>query len=60
MVAKYGKERGRRFAARVRDSAQTLFDIVNRHDIACDAEQSGWRRSRASAGCTMPTAYSAR
>jgi glycine/D-amino acid oxidase-like deaminating enzyme len=42
MVAKYGKERGERFAGLVRDSAQTVFDIVRRYDIPCDAEQSGW------------------
>jgi glycine/D-amino acid oxidase-like deaminating enzyme len=42
MAAKYGKERGERLASLVRDSAQTVFDIVRRHGIDCDAEQSGW------------------
>jgi len=42
MLAKYGKDRGERFVALVRDSAQLLFDIVRRYDITCDAEQSGW------------------
>ncbi|TXL82196.1 FAD-binding oxidoreductase [Vineibacter terrae] len=42
MVAKFGQERGQRFAGLVRDSAQTVFDLVRRHDIDCAAEQSGW------------------
>ncbi len=42
MVAKFGQERGQRFAGLVRDSAQTVFDLVRRHGIDCAAEQSGW------------------
>jgi glycine/D-amino acid oxidase-like deaminating enzyme len=42
MVAKFGPERGQRFAGLVRDSAQLLFDLVRRHDIDCAAEQTGW------------------
>ncbi|HEX2890872.1 FAD-binding oxidoreductase [Vineibacter terrae] len=42
MVAKFGQERGQRFAGLVRDSAETVFDLVRRHDIDCAAEQSGW------------------
>ena len=42
MVAKFGRERGERFAGLVRDSAQTLFDLVRRHGIDCAAEQTGW------------------
>ena len=42
MIARFGKERGERFVSLVRDSAQILFDIVRRYDIACDAEQNGW------------------
>ncbi|GAB5377295.1 MAG: FAD-dependent oxidoreductase [Acuticoccus sp.] len=33
---------GERFAALVRDSAGTLFDTVRRHDLAAEAEQTGW------------------
>lgn len=33
---------GTRFAALVRDSAATLFDLVRRLDLACEAEQTGW------------------
>jgi glycine/D-amino acid oxidase-like deaminating enzyme len=42
MVATFGRERGERFAGLVRDSAQTVFDLVRRHAIDCAAEQSGW------------------
>ncbi|TWT13061.1 FAD-binding oxidoreductase [Reyranella sp. CPCC 100927] len=42
MVAAFGRERGERFAGLVRDSAQTVFDLVRRHAIDCAAEQSGW------------------
>lgn len=42
MVARYGPEAGERFVALVRDSAAYLFDLVRRHAIACDAEQTGW------------------
>jgi glycine/D-amino acid oxidase-like deaminating enzyme len=42
MVAKFGRERGERFAGLVRDSAGILFDLVRRHDIDCAAEQTGW------------------
>jgi glycine/D-amino acid oxidase-like deaminating enzyme len=50
MVAKFGQERGERFAGLVRDSAQTVFDQIRRHGIACDAEQSGWVQPAHSAG----------
>src|ERR1700730_10815943 len=42
MVARYGPDAGERFVALVRDSASYLFDLVRRHGIACDAEQTGW------------------
>jgi glycine/D-amino acid oxidase-like deaminating enzyme len=42
MVARFGPEAGERFAALVRDSAAYLFELVRRHGIACDAEQTGW------------------
>ncbi len=42
MVAKFGRERGERFAGLVRDSAQLLFDLVRQHGIDCAAEQTGW------------------
>ncbi|HJQ60393.1 MAG TPA: FAD-binding oxidoreductase [Vineibacter sp.] len=42
MIARFGHDRGTRFAGLVRDSAQTVFDLVRRHDIDCAAEQSGW------------------
>jgi glycine/D-amino acid oxidase-like deaminating enzyme len=42
MVARFGAEAGERFVALVRDWASCLFDLVRRHGIACDAEQTGW------------------
>jgi glycine/D-amino acid oxidase-like deaminating enzyme len=42
MVARLGPETGERFVTLVRDSASCLFDLVRRHGIACDAEQTGW------------------
>lgn len=42
MAALFGAERGRRFAALVRDSADTVFKLAARHGMDADAEQSGW------------------
>lgn len=41
MAAKFG-EVGERFAQLVSDSASNLFDLVRRHAISCEAEQTGW------------------
>jgi len=41
MAAAFG-EVGERFAQLVADSASNLFDLVRRHAIACEAEQTGW------------------
>ncbi|NUB12599.1 FAD-dependent oxidoreductase, partial [Azospirillum brasilense] len=42
LVAKFGPERGERFVALVRDSAETLFALIRRLGIDCAAEQTGW------------------
>lgn len=42
LVAAFGEEKGEALAALVRDSATTVFDLVRRHGIACDAVQRGW------------------
>ncbi|WP_029008699.1 NAD(P)/FAD-dependent oxidoreductase [Azospirillum halopraeferens] len=42
LVARFGPDAGERFVALIRDSAAYLFDLVRRHGIACDAEQTGW------------------
>src|SRR5262249_48992579 len=42
MVARLGPESGERVVALVRASPSYLFDLVRRHGIACDAEQTGW------------------
>ena len=39
--ARHG-EAGERFVALIRDSAAYLFDLVRRHEIAAEAEQTGW------------------
>lgn len=41
LVARHG-EAGDRFADLVRDSADILFDLVRQHDLAAEAEQTGW------------------
>ncbi|WP_205648851.1 NAD(P)/FAD-dependent oxidoreductase [Acuticoccus kandeliae] len=33
---------GERLAALVRDSASIVFDLIRRHDLAAEAEQTGW------------------
>lgn len=42
LVAKFGPERGERFVALIRDSADTLFALIRRLGIDCAAEQTGW------------------
>lgn len=41
LIARHG-EAGDRFADLVRDSADILFDLVRKHDLAAEAEQTGW------------------
>jgi len=41
LIAKHG-EAGDRFADLVRDSAEILFNLVRKHDLAAEAEQTGW------------------
>ncbi|MGB1311666.1 MAG: NAD(P)/FAD-dependent oxidoreductase, partial [Leucothrix sp.] len=46
---RYGKTQGKalaeRFSQLYLNAADELFDLVNKHNIACDAEQNGWIRS---------------
>jgi glycine/D-amino acid oxidase-like deaminating enzyme len=42
IAARLGPERGARLVDLVAKSADTLFDIVRRHAIACDADQRGF------------------
>jgi glycine/D-amino acid oxidase-like deaminating enzyme len=41
IVARHGAA-GERFVALLRDSAQTLFDVVRRYQIQAEQEQTGW------------------
>jgi glycine/D-amino acid oxidase-like deaminating enzyme len=41
IVARHGAA-GERFVALLRDSAHELFDLVRRHGIAAEAEETGW------------------
>jgi glycine/D-amino acid oxidase-like deaminating enzyme len=43
---------GERFVALLRDCAETLFDLVRRHGIAAEAEQTGWVQPAHSPGRT--------
>src|SRR5262249_36469313 len=40
--ARYGEERGRRLTATVGGTADLVFDLIARHQIACDAARVGW------------------
>jgi glycine/D-amino acid oxidase-like deaminating enzyme len=40
--AKYGDERGRRLTQTVGATADLVFDLIQRHAIACDASRVGW------------------
>jgi len=41
IIARHGAA-GERFVRLLRDSATTLFDLMRPHDIAAEAEQTGW------------------
>jgi glycine/D-amino acid oxidase-like deaminating enzyme len=41
IVARHGAS-GERFVALLRDSAQTLFDVIRRYQIQAEREQTGW------------------
>src|SRR5476649_2819231 len=41
IVARHGAA-GERFVALLRDSAQTLFDVIRRYQIQAEQEQTGW------------------
>ena len=40
--AKYGDEQGRRLTKTVGGTADLVFDLIERHGIACEASRSGW------------------
>ncbi|MFN0185763.1 MAG: NAD(P)/FAD-dependent oxidoreductase [Aquabacterium sp.] len=42
LVQAFGPEHGETLVALLRDSADTLFGLVRRHGIACEAVQNGW------------------
>lgn len=42
LVAKYGPERGERLAEFAGGVADTVFDLIERHQIDCHAVRSGW------------------
>lgn len=42
LVAAFGPEIGDRFVSLLGGSADLLFDLIRRHGIACEAEQTGW------------------
>lgn len=42
LVEKFGGDAGERFVGLIRDSANTLFDLVRRYGIDCAAAQTGW------------------
>lgn len=46
----FGAGQGARAAALIRDSAALVFDLVRRHGIDCDAEQTGWLQPAHSPG----------
>lgn len=42
LVAQFGPDRGERLAAFAGGVADTVFDLVERHEIDCHAERTGW------------------
>ncbi|WP_353806800.1 FAD-dependent oxidoreductase, partial [Mesorhizobium sp.] len=42
MAAELGPERGERLVEFATGSADLVFDLIRRHGIECDADQSGW------------------
>lgn len=42
IVAKFGADRGARLTEFAGGAADTVFDLVERHQIACDAHRGGW------------------
>lgn len=50
LVARFGGEAGERFVALLRDSAEGLFRLIDRHGIDCEAEQTGWLQPAHSPG----------
>ncbi len=51
LVQEFGPAKGEALVAVLRDSARTVFDLIRKHKIECDAVQNGWlqpahRRSR--------------
>ena len=42
LVREFGAVHGEALVGLLRDSANTLFELVRRHDIRCDAVQNGW------------------
>ncbi len=42
LVATFGAEKGERFVALIRDSAELVFDLIRRHGMAAEAVQNGW------------------
>lgn len=42
VIAALGPERGERLIDLAAGSADLVFDLIRRHAIACDAQQSGW------------------
>ncbi len=42
IIRKFGEERGRRILEFTGEFADTVFDLIERHGIECDARRSGW------------------
>lgn len=42
ILREFGAERGERMNQWVQESARLVFELIQRHDIACDAVQRGW------------------
>lgn len=42
LVKEFGAEKGEALVAILRDSGNTVFDLVRKHGINCDAVQNGW------------------
>lgn len=54
VVARFGAERGERFVRFAGRAPDLVFDLIERHAIACDAARAGWIQA-AHAARAMPT-----
>ena len=54
IIARFGPERGEEIVAASGAAADLVFDLIRRHDIDCDGQQTGWIQA-AHTAAMLPT-----